>query len=57
MTAAKASTVTVTLEFSKETKNTFRFDDSNEDSAIPSLYVRKSAFKGTAPTSITVTVA
>lgn len=55
-TTAKA-TVTVTLTLNRETKNTFRFDDANEDSAIPSLYVKKNAFNGKAPESITVTVA
>lgn len=54
--AATSPTVTVILHLNRETKNTYRFDDANEDSAIPSLYVKKAAFKDGAPESITVTV-
>lgn len=54
--ATQAPTVTVTLALSRETKNTFRFDDPSEDSVLPSLYVKKSAWKGQAPDSVTVTV-
>lgn len=55
-TRAQAQEVTVTLTKNRETKNTYRFDDPNEDSVIPSLYVKKSAFPNGQPDSITVTV-
>lgn len=40
--------ITVTLEKGKETKGTYRFDSSNRDAPITSIYVRKSAFEGAA---------
>jgi hypothetical protein len=50
--------ITVTLEKSKETKGTYRFDSPNPDAAITSVYVRKSAFNGNAvPKRIVLTVA
>jgi len=53
----QANLVTVSLLHTKETKNTYRFDSPEDDCPIPSLYVRKSAFKGgTVPESITVVV-
>lgn len=55
-TRSQTQDVTVTLTKNRETKNTFRFDDPNEDSLIPSLYVKKSAFPNGAPESVTVTV-
>ncbi len=49
--------ITVTLEKSKETKGTYRFDSPNPDAAITSIYVRKSAFDGgAAPKRIVLTV-
>jgi hypothetical protein len=50
--------ITVTLEKSKETKGTYRFDSPNPDAPVTSIYVRKSAFNGGAvPSRITLTVA
>lgn len=54
--ATTTNLVTVNLNMSKETKNTFRFDDPDEDSPIPSVYIKKSALKDGPPESITVTV-
>ena len=48
--------VTVNLNLNRETKNTFRYDDPNEDSPVPSVYVKKAALKDGAPESITVTI-
>jgi hypothetical protein len=49
--------ITVTLEKSKETKGTYRFDSSDPNAAITSLYVRKSAFAdGSVPSRITLSV-
>ena len=49
--------ITVTLEKSKETKGTYRFDAPNPDAAITSVYVRKSAFAGaTVPARIVLSV-
>lgn len=53
---ATATGTTVTLVKNRETKNTYRFDSADEDSPIPSLYVRKSAFPNGQPESVTVTV-
>lgn len=35
-----------TLEFERETKNTYLFKAAGEDAAVTSLYVKKSAFEG-----------
>jgi len=49
--------ITVTLEKSKETKGTYRYDAPNPDAAITSVYVRKSAFAGgTVPARIVLSV-
>jgi len=51
-------TITVTLEKSRETKGTYRFDSPDPNAAITSLYVRKSAFDGAAvPKRIVLSVA
>lgn len=56
-TTAKQDVVcTIVLNLNRETKNTYRFDDPNEDSNLPSVYVKKGVFGGSAPDSITVTV-
>jgi len=50
-------TISVTLEKSKETKGTYRFDSSDPNAPITSIYVRKSAFSdGTVPKRIVLTV-
>ncbi|MBV8053839.1 MAG: hypothetical protein JO071_01210 [Deltaproteobacteria bacterium] len=50
--------ITITLEKSKETKGTYRFDSSNPDVPITSIYVKKSAFQGAeVPKRIVLTVA
>jgi hypothetical protein len=49
--------ITVTLEKSKETKGTYRFDSPDSDAPITSVYVRKSAFAGgSVPARIVLTV-
>ena len=50
-------TISVTLEKSRETKGTYRFDSADPNAPITSLYVRKSAFSdGTVPKRIVLTV-
>ena len=49
--------IAVTLEKSKETKGTYRFDSLDPNAAITSIYVRKSAFDvGKLPKHIVLTV-
>jgi hypothetical protein len=49
--------ITVTLEKSKETKGTYRFDSPDPNAPITSIYVKKSAFEGAAvPKRIVLTV-
>lgn len=43
------------MTLSRETKNTFRFDSTDE--RLPCLYVSKAAFGESTPTEITVSVA
>jgi hypothetical protein len=50
---AKAITTKLTLE--RETKGTFVFTSDDEDAAVTTLYVRKSAMDE-APDSITLTI-
>ncbi len=50
--------ITVTLEKSKETKGTYRFDSPDPNAAVTNIYVRKNAFDGgTVPKRIVLTVA
>jgi hypothetical protein len=49
--------ISVTLEKSKETKRTYRFDSPGPNAPITSVYVRKSAFdSGAVPKRIVLTV-
>ena len=48
--------VTVTMEWSKSTKGTEVYRSDEDGAAITTLYVGKSAFKGEAPQTITVTI-
>ncbi len=49
--------ISVTLEKSKETKGTYRFDSADPNAPITSVYVRKSAFdSGAVPKRIVLTV-
>jgi hypothetical protein len=54
--AIEETSFEVELEFDKSTPGTHLFKDSGDNPKIPSLYVRKHAFKGAAPKSLTVTV-
>jgi hypothetical protein len=53
----KVSGFTTTLKQGRDTKNTFVYKNETDDAPIPSLYIKKTAFKGDAPETITVTVA
>ncbi len=44
------------LTLTKATKNTYRFDNEDQESDVRTLYVQQTAFPGGAPQSITVTV-
>ena len=49
--------ITVTLQHSKSTKNTHRYDAVDEDASISSVYIKKTAFQGsTPPAKITLRV-
>ena len=56
-TSTRSSTALVTtLEFTKSTKGTHVYANHNDDAPIPTIYIRKSAFKGTPPSIISITV-
>lgn len=40
----------------RDTKGTFVYKNNDEGAAIPSLYIKKSAFSGDAPDEITVEI-
>lgn len=44
----------ITMTLKKSTKGTHVY--GNEDSAIPSVYIRKEIFGGTTPAEITITI-
>lgn len=47
----------VPMKFEKSTPGTYVFKEEETDNPkVPSLYIRKSAFKGEPPKSLTVTV-
>ena len=46
----------IKLEHAKETKGTHNYKNDDAGAAISSLYIRKEAFKGDAPKSITVEI-
>lgn len=47
--------IKVTLQLARTTKNTYRFEDADEDSPLRVLYVQQSAFPN-APKAVTVTI-
>ncbi len=50
--------ISVAFDKGKETKGTYRFDSPDQNAPIPSVYVRKTAFEGSAaPERIVLTVA
>ncbi len=53
---AKATGFKTTLKKSRDTKGTYVFKNDDADAPIPSLYIKKSAFEGEAPDTVTITV-
>lgn len=48
--------MTYTLNLTKTTKNTYRYDNADEDAGLRTLYVQQTSFPGGAPQSITVNI-
>jgi len=46
----------VTMTHDRETKGTHVYKDSNDTAPIPSLYIKKAAFKDEAPKTLTVEI-
>lgn len=46
----------VTLTHERETKGTHVYKDDKDDAPIPSLYIKKAAFKKDAPKTITIDI-
>ena len=44
------------LTFKKETKGTFVYESIKEDAPVPTLYIRKHAFKEGKPDKLTITI-
>lgn len=44
------------LKLDRETKGTFVYKDDTPNAPIPSVYIKKSAFSGDAPESITIEI-
>ncbi len=44
------------LQLTRTTKNTYRYDNGDEDSDLKTVYMMQTAFPGGAPQSITVTI-
>ncbi len=41
--------ITVVLKLTRETKNTYRYDASEEDAPVGNIYIQKKAMPGGAP--------
>lgn len=50
------SKITVKLTKARDTKGTYVYKDDSDNAPIQSLYIKKSAFTGDAPSSITLTI-
>ena len=48
--------IKVTLTKARDTKGTFVYKDDSDNTPVPSIYIRKSAFKSEAPERITLTI-
>lgn len=48
--------ITVKLTKDRETKGTYVFKSDADNTPVPSIYIRKSAFSGDAPQAITLTI-
>lgn len=48
--------IKVNLTKARDTKGTFVYKDDSDNTPVPSIYIRKSAFKGEAPERITLTI-
>lgn len=56
-TAAKpAFEIAAEMEFTKSTKGTHVFTDSNENAPVTTLYIQRSAFQGDPPANITLNI-
>src|SRR4029077_1837445 len=53
----KQALLTATLSLTRSTKGTHVFSDESDNAPVPSLYVRKGAFNGEPPQSLTLTLA
>ena len=51
-----ADQIKVNMKMSRDTKGTFVYKDDTDNTPVPSIYIRKSAFKGEAPKQITLTI-
>ncbi len=45
-----------TLDYTKSTKGTHVYSDSKPNAPIPSVYIKRDAFEGEPPKSISITV-
>lgn len=54
--ADKASKITTKLTKDRDTKGTYVYKNGEDNAPVPSLYIKKSAFKGEAPESIKLTI-
>ncbi len=54
---AKITPISIRMEQDKETKGTYRYAAVDENAAVSTVYISKSAFPGGAPKAIEVTVA
>lgn len=50
------SKITVKLTKARDTKGTYVYKSDADNTPVPSIYVKKSAFTGDAPESITLTI-
>ena len=52
----KTSKISIELTKDRDTKGTYVYKNNDQGAAVPSLYIKKSAFEGEAPASIKLTI-
>ena len=52
--SANLERITVTIKLTKETKNTYRYDAVDDDSAVSNLYIHKKTLPNGAPQELEV---
>ncbi len=50
----EATPITVVLKLTRETKNTYRYDTTDDDAPVSNIYIQKNAMPGGAPPELEI---